>query len=103
MKSIVRKQNRQINEAPLEVLKRTSGEADRELAHLTKVIGILVASGRGALPLGTAYWLERLRKLRDGHTLLPTQLAHISALERSVEGLAELHTQDAGSSRRRAA
>ena len=103
MKAIVRKQSRRLNEAPHHVRKRTSHEADRELDHLSKLLGFLIASKDSSFPLGLAYWIARLRELRVGYALLPTQLARISALERRVEELAERDNRIVVRSKRRIA
>jgi len=101
MKANDRKQSRKISETPLYGRKHTSHEADRELDHLRKILGILIAEQDGSFPLGPAYWFARLRELRLGYALLPAQLAQISALERSVEALAERDNQNIARSKRR--
>lgn len=94
MKSIVRKQHHQTNEAPALTPRRTSHEADRELAHLQKVLEIMSVSGGYSLPLSSSYWMARLRELRTRYALLPTQLTQVSVLERCVEGLVEQASRD---------
>ncbi|SAL86600.1 hypothetical protein AWB74_07769 [Caballeronia arvi] len=81
MRAIVRKQSRKSNDIPLNVLKRTSNEADRELAHLSKIVETLIELDKGSSPLGPAYWMARLRELRVGYALLSTQRAQIAALD----------------------
>jgi hypothetical protein len=103
MKAIVRKQCHRLKEAPLHVRKRTSREADRELDHLSTILGFLIASDDSSFPFSLAYWIARLRELRVGYALLPTQLARISALERRVEEFAERDNRDVVRSKRRVA
>lgn len=104
MKAIARKRSRKASEAPpFHLQNRSSHEADRELDHLKKIVGILTASKDDSFPLGPAYWIARLREMRVGYFLLPTQLAQISALERCIEGLAERDKRDVPRSKRRVA
>ena len=104
MKAIARKRSGKASEAPpFHMQNRSSREADRELEHLKKIVGILNASKDDSLPLGPAYWIARLREMRVGYFLLPTQLAQISALERCTEGLAERDNRDVTRSKRRVA
>ena len=101
MKAIARKRSRKASEAPpFHLQNRSSHEADRELDHLKKIVGILTASKDDSFPLGPAYWI---REMRVGYFLLPTQLAQISALERCIEGLAERDKRDVMRSKRRVA
>ncbi|MDR5740160.1 hypothetical protein [Caballeronia sp. LZ016] len=78
------------------VLKRTSLEADRELAHMRKVVTAVHATS-APLPISVRYWRARLHELRIAFALLPVQLARLSALELAVEELAQKQV-DAGAS-----
>lgn len=102
MNAIVRKKNHETDEALLALPKRTSHEADRELAHLQKVLGKLSGSSAVSSALSSAYWMVRLRELRVGYALIPVQLARISALECCIEELAEQERKDPASFKRRA-
>lgn len=103
MMAIVRKQSQKINEAPRDVPKRTSREADRELTHIIQSVGLLSLFQGVASPLAPPYWIARLQELRAGYALLPTQLAQVSALERRVEALAERDKGGVAGSKRRVA
>ena len=70
-----------------EVRKRTSLEADRELAHIQAVVRAVSASTTASLPISACYWRARLRELRIGYALLPVQLALLSALEVCVDDI----------------
>ncbi|MBC8641312.1 hypothetical protein AWB73_06822 [Caballeronia turbans] len=88
MKSIVAKRNHQVPDTSADVPKRTSLEADRELAHIQKVVTAVRATSV-PLPISVRYWKVRLHELRIGYMLLPVQLARLSALEIDVENIAQ--------------
>ena len=88
MKTIVASRNHQAPAASSAVPKRTSLEADRELAHIQKVV-IAVQATSVPLPISVRYWKVRLHELRIGYMLLPVQLARLSALEIDVENIAQ--------------
>ncbi|MDR5826189.1 hypothetical protein [Caballeronia sp. LZ043] len=84
------------------VLKRTSLEADRELAHLRKLVTAVRATS-APLPINVRYWRARLHELRIAYALLPVQLARLSALELEVEKIAQKQVDVGASDGRRAA
>jgi hypothetical protein len=84
------------------VLKRTSLEADRELAHIRKVVTAVRATS-APLPLCVRYWRARLHELRVAYALLPVQLGRLSALELDVEQLARKQVDGGTSEQRRVA
>jgi hypothetical protein len=84
------------------VLKRTSLEADRELAHIREVVTAVRATS-ASLPISVPYWRARLHELRIAYALLPVQLARLSALELEVEQLAQKQVNVGASDGRRAA
>ncbi|MDR5746424.1 hypothetical protein QCE73_24950 [Caballeronia sp. LZ029] len=88
MKSIVASRNHQVPAASPGVPKRTSQEADRELAHIQKVVTAARATSV-PLPISVWYWKVRLHELRIGYMLLPVQLARLSALELDVENISQ--------------
>jgi len=84
------------------VLKRTSLEADRELAHLREVV-TAVRTASAPLPISVRYWKARLHELRIAYALLPVQVARLSALELDVEELAQKQVDVGTSDKRRVA
>ncbi len=102
MKSIVANRNHQVPATCPGVPKRTSLEADRELAHIQKVVRAVRATCI-PLPISVQYWRTRLHELRIGYTLLPVQLARLSALELDVENIAQGQVDIGTSDDRRAA
>ena len=102
MKSIVANRNHQVPATCPGVPKRTSLEADRELAHIQKVVTAVRATSV-PLPISVRYWKVRLHELRIGYTLLPVQLARLSALELDVENIAQGQGDVATSEERRVA
>ena len=84
------------------VLERTSLEADRELAHIQKVVTAVRATS-APLPISDRSWRARLHELRVAYTLLPVQLARLSALELAVEQLAQKQVDVDTSDQRRVA
>lgn len=87
MKANVANHSRQVLPPSPEVRKRTSLEADRELAHIQAVVRTVSASTTASLPLSAWYWRARLRDLRIGYALLPVQLALLCALEFCVDDI----------------
>lgn len=85
-----------------DVIKRTSLEADRELAHIREVVTAVRATS-ASLPISVRYWRARLHEVRIAYALLPVQLARLSALELEVEQLAHKQVDVGASNRRRAA
>ena len=85
-----------------DLLKRTSLEADRELAHIRKLVTAVRATS-ASLPISVPYWRARLHELRIAYALLPVQLARLSALELEVEQLAQKQVDVGASDGRRAA
>jgi len=102
MKPIVANRNHQAPAASSAVPKRTSLEADRELAHIQKVV-IAVQATSVPLPISVRYWKVRLHELRIGYMLLPVQLARLSALELDVEKIAQGQVDIGTSDERRVA
>ncbi|SAK56216.1 hypothetical protein AWB76_02251 [Caballeronia temeraria] len=88
MKSIVANRNNQGPATSPGMLKRTSLEADRELAHIRKVVTAVRATSV-PLPINVRYWRARLHELRIAYALLPVQVARLSALELDVENIAQ--------------
>ncbi|MDR5776288.1 MULTISPECIES: hypothetical protein [unclassified Caballeronia] len=84
------------------VLKRTSLEADRELAHIRQVVTAARATS-APLPISVRYWRARLHELRIAYALLPVQIARLPALELEVEQLARKQVDVGASDGRRAA
>ena len=84
------------------VLKRTSLEADRELAHIRKLVTAVRATS-APLPISVRYWRVRLHELRVAYALLPVQLGRLSALELDVEQLARKQVDGGTSEQRRVA
>ena len=96
MKTIAVDRKHQVPATSPGVLKRSSLEADRELAHIRKVVTAVRATS-APLPISVRYWKARLHELRIAYALLPVQLARLSAIELDVEGFA--HKQvDVGAS-----
>jgi hypothetical protein len=89
MPSIVANRNNQGLATSPGVPKRTSLEADRELAHIRKVV-TAVRAPSVPLPISVGYWRARLHELRIAYALLPVQLARLSALELDVENIAQV-------------
>lgn len=87
MKTNVANPLRRIRPPSPEPRKRTSLEADRELAHIQAVVRAVRASKKATLPISAWYWRARLRDLRVGYALLPVQLALLSALEFCVDDI----------------
>ncbi|MDR5785365.1 hypothetical protein P9281_02190 [Caballeronia sp. LP003] len=102
MKSIVPSRNHQVPAASPAVPKRTSLEADRELAHIQKVVTTVRATSV-LLPISVRYWKVRLHELRIGYMLLPVQLVRLSALELDVEKFAQGQVDVGTSDERRVA
>lgn len=86
MKLIVAKRDHLTTSAPGTgaVPKRASRDADGELAHMEEVIAAVKATAH-QLPIGAEYWMTRIRDLRVHYTLLPVQLARLSAIEHSIK------------------
>jgi hypothetical protein len=102
MKSIVASRNHQVPAASPAVPKRTSLEADRELAHIQKVVTAVRATSV-PLPISVRYWRARLHELRIAYALLPVQVARLSALELDVENIAQQQVDVGTSDDRRVA
>lgn len=75
-------------------LKRTSLEADSELAHLQKVLCGIAALSPVWLPLGACYWRARVRAIQAHYTLIPCQTVQLSGLEQKIDDL-ELDAENA--------
>ncbi|WP_075583627.1 MULTISPECIES: hypothetical protein [Caballeronia] len=102
MRSIVANRKKQDPATSPGVLKRTSLEADRELAHIRKVVTAVRATSV-ALPISVRYWSARLHELRIAYALLPVQVARLSALELDVENVAQQQVDVGTSDDRRVA
>jgi hypothetical protein len=87
MKANVANHSRQTLPLSPKARKRTSLEADRELAHIHAVLRTESASTTAALPISAWYWRARLRELRIDYALLPVQLALLSTLELCVDSI----------------
>jgi hypothetical protein len=85
-----------------DLLKRTSLEADRELAHIRKLVTAVRATS-APLPISVRYWRARLHELRVAYALLPAQLARQSVLELDVEEIAQKQVEVGPSDERRVA
>jgi hypothetical protein len=88
MKTILVKRNHPNSAHSIDVPKRTSLDADRELSHIQKVVSA-ICSTSVPFPIGVYYWKARLHELRSAYALLPVQRARLSALERYVEKIAQ--------------
>lgn len=84
MNTTLRNRARQVSSASVDVPKRTSLQADREIAHIEAVVRAVSATS-AALPISAGYWKARLRDLRISYTLLPVQTARLAALELHVD------------------
>lgn len=84
------------------VLKRTSLEPERELAHIRKVATVVRATS-APLPISVRYWRARLHELRVAYALMPVKMARLSALELDVEQLARKQLDVGTSDERRVA
>ncbi len=102
MKRIAANRHHQVPANCPAVPKRTSLEADRELAHIQKVVTAVRATSV-PLPISVRYWKVRLHELRIGYMLLPVQLARLSVLELDVEKIAQGQVDVSTSDERRVA
>ena len=87
MKTIVESGNHRAPAASPGMPKRTSREADRELAHIQEVV-MAVRATSVPLPISVGYWRTRIHELRLAYALLPVQVARLSALELDVKNIA---------------
>lgn len=102
MKTIVASRSHQAPATSPGVPKRTSREADRELAHLQEVVTAVRATSV-PLPISVRYWRARLHELRIAYALLPVQVVKLSALELDVENIAREQVDVLTSDERRVA
>jgi hypothetical protein len=102
MKTIVVDRKHHVADTSPGMPKRTSLEADRELAHIGEVVKAVRATS-APLPISIRYWRARLHELRSAYALLPVQLARLSALEFDVEKIAQKQVDVGTSDKRRVA